>query len=444
MKSAGGKIVTFGSFKLGVIGPGSDIDTLVVGPKNITHEDFFKTFPEILLKMAPEGAIDELTLKPEAFVPVITLKYSGVDIDLLYGRIAGLSQIPRDLSLLDMNLLRGLSDTEVRSLNGVRVADEILNLVPQQAVFRTALRVVKLWGTRRAIAGNIFGFPGGVAWAVLVARVCQLYPKATSSTIVLKFFRIMEKWQWPMPVLLKPIENGTLGLKTWNPKARLVHVVLCFHLTVQQLYPSDRNHLMPIITPAYPSMCTTHNFSKSTKEILHRELKRGGNITDQIMLGKAQWKELFAKHSFFTAGCKYYLAVISASTTKDALLIWSGFVESKVRLLVSKLEDHQSIALAYPFNKGFVRAHRCSTEEEVENVKGGSLKYHATDIATTTSGHGLALEPLGKDGALDGDKKVDQNDLTMVYTTTHYIGLELQEGKYFSLQRNLPISVPTT
>lgn len=64
------------------------------------------------------------------------------------------------------------------------------------------------------------GFPGGVAWAMLVARVCQLYPHATGSVIVGKFFRIMNKWAWPQPVLLKPIEDGPLQMKVWNPKVR--------------------------------------------------------------------------------------------------------------------------------------------------------------------------------------------------------------------------------
>lgn len=70
----------------------------------------------------------------------------------------------------------------------------------------------------RAIYANIVGFPGGVAWAMLVARVCQLYPQATGSVIVGKFFRIMNKWAWPQPVLLKPIEDGPLQMKVWNPK----------------------------------------------------------------------------------------------------------------------------------------------------------------------------------------------------------------------------------
>ena len=53
---------------------------------------------------------------------------------------------------------------------------------------------------------------------MLVARVCQLYPHATSSVIIGKFFRIMNKWAWPQPVLLKPIEDGPLQMKVWNPQ----------------------------------------------------------------------------------------------------------------------------------------------------------------------------------------------------------------------------------
>jgi poly(A) polymerase len=87
------------------------------------------------------------------------------------------------------------------------------------------LRGIKLWAQRRAIYANIMGFPGGVAWAMLVARICQLYPKATSSTVILKFFRIMEAWQWPMPVLLKPIESGPLQVKVWNPRVSLTLII---------------------------------------------------------------------------------------------------------------------------------------------------------------------------------------------------------------------------
>lgn len=114
-------------------------------------------------------------------------------------------------------------------------------------------------------------------------------------------------------------------------------------------------------------------------------------------------------------------------------MIWSGFVESKVRLLVGKLEQHASIALAHPFNKGFTRVHRCRTEEEVDQVKAGSLKFHARDIATATTGHGLTLKPVAKDEAA-GETKIEEDErISFIYTATHYIGLELDPSEFIYL-----------
>jgi poly(A) polymerase len=70
----------------------------------------------------------------------------------------------------------------------------------------------------RAIYGAVYGYPGGVAWAIMVARICQLYPFACGATILSKFFNLMMKWHWPRPVMLKHIEEGSMGLKVWNPQ----------------------------------------------------------------------------------------------------------------------------------------------------------------------------------------------------------------------------------
>ncbi|OJJ50062.1 hypothetical protein ASPZODRAFT_89864 [Penicilliopsis zonata CBS 506.65] len=415
VEAAGGKIFTFGSYRLGVYGPGSDIDTLVVGPKHVTIEDFFSYFPTILEKMAAPGMIEKMTPVPDAFVPIIKLEMAGISIDLLYARLI-VPSVPINLDLRNNDYLRGLDEKEVRSLNGTRVTDEILELVPQQKTFRLALRAIKLWAQRRAIYANIVGFPGGVAWAMLVARVCQLYPQATGSVIVGKFFRIMNKWAWPQPVMLKQIEDGPLQMKVWNPK----------------IYHGDRFHLMPIITPAYPSMCATHNISLSTKAVLLRELQRGGDMVDKIFLKQLSWNDLFTRHSFFTSDYKYYLSITSSSKTKEAQAVWSGLVESKLRHLVGALDRKSTIAVAHPFPKGFERIHSVSNDQEAEAVKNGSTQYQSKDTKTETTdetkdiAHQAAAEMGAEDAAVPDPHIKAESDNRTIYTTTYYIGLELK------------------
>ncbi|KAI9000742.1 polymerase [Trametes punicea] len=402
--AAGGKIYTFGSYRLGVHGPGTDIDTLCVVPRHVTREDFFTIMEDMLREM--EG-VTEVSGVPEAYVPIIKTEISGIPIDLLFAQLS-LPSIPDDLDLQDDNLLRNLDDKSVRSLNGSRVINEILRLVPNVDVFRDALRCIKLWAQRRAIYSNVNGFLGGVAWAMLVARVCQLYPNAVAGAIVSRFFVIMHQWAWPQPVLLKPIEDGPLQVRVWNPK----------------LYPQDRAHRMPIITPAYPSMCATHNVMRSTEQIMREEFQRGCNIVDQVMKGEAEWSALFEKHDFFHR-YRFYLQIVASSSDPETQSKWSGTVESKVRQLVMRLEFVDALKLAHPFIKGFDVVYYCLSQEESQAVSRGEIpeavaKRKKEDV-------------VGKEGVIT------------MYTTSYFIGLAIKPKEAGSTgPRKLDISYPTT
>ncbi|KAH9943189.1 polymerase [Epithele typhae] len=396
--AAGGKIYTFGSYRLGVHGPGTDIDTLCVVPRQVTREDFFDVLEGMLREM--EGVTDVSTV-PDAYVPIITFVINGIPIDLLFAQLA-LNSIPEDLDLQDDNLLKNLDERCVRSLNGSRVINEILRLVPNVAVFRDALRCIKLWAQRRAIYSNVNGFLGGVAWAMLVARICQLYPNAVAGAVVSRFFIIMHRWSWPQPVLLKAIEDGPLQVRVWNPR----------------LYPQDRNHRMPIITPAYPSMCATHNVMRSTQTIMTEEFKRGSEIVDQVINGEAEWSALFAKHDFFFR-YRFYLQVVASSADIDIQNKWSGTVESKIRQLVMRLEFVDALKLAHPFIKGFESVYYCLSEEEAQAITRGEIpeavskrtkediegKDSAKVMYTTSFFVGLMLKP--KDGNASGPRQLN-------------------------------------
>lgn len=225
----------------------------------------------------------------DAFVPVIKLQYSGLDIDILFARLA-LREVAEDEDLSDDNILRNLDEKSIRSLNGklteffltvlpgCRVADEILRLIPNRENFIVTLRAVKLWAKSEllfvsqyhlrldhGIYSNVLGFLGGVSWAILVARTCQLYPNAAPAILLEKFFLVFSTWEWPHPVFLKDTDNAQradipfLRDLVWDPRTRI----------------ADRFHLMPIITPAYPEQNSTYNVCKSTRQALIHEFQEG-------------------------------------------------------------------------------------------------------------------------------------------------------------------------
>ena len=250
----------------------------------------------------------------------------------------------------------------------------------------------------------------------MVARVCQFYPKAVGATVVERFFWLMSEWKWPTPVMLKDIEHPTpaqaaQNFKVWNP----------------QIYKHDKN-LMPVITPAFPSMCSTFNITESTKKVILDEISRARGITKNIFEGRAQWSDLFKKHTFFTNDHKYYLTVIASSLDADAAKKWSGLVESKVRHLVKSLEDMKAdILLARPYTKGFHRVHSCKGDEQIREVFKGSLKYKSeatktvetTDPELVTNNGNATPVPLSI-----GESSEQDRDANAVHTYTYYIGID--------------------
>jgi len=337
------KIFTFGSYRLGVHGPGADIDTLCVGPRHCSREeDFFGSDPakpSLLQMLRDLPTVTELQPVPDAFTPVIKLKLAGISIDLLYARLT-LSSIPEQLDLQADSVLKNLDESSVRSLNGCRVTDALLRLVPDVAVFRLALRAVKVWAKHRGVYSNVLGFLGGVNWAILVARICQLYPAGAAATILSRFFRVYTQWRWPNPVMLTPIaDDGAagLGLAVWDPRVN----------------PRDKTHLMPLITPAYPCMNSSYNVSESTLSVMRAEFAAGDAACQALYAaaaargggGAQPWAPLWAPLPFFGLH-KHYLQVDATARDEEAHRRWEGWVESRLRQLVLAVERCTGGALA--------------------------------------------------------------------------------------------------
>jgi poly(A) polymerase len=154
------------------------------------------------------------------------------------------------------------------------------------------------------------------------------------------------------------------------------------------------------------------------------EFKRGADIVDKVIVGSANWSELFSKHDFFHR-YRYYLQVIASTGDANLQIKWSGTVESRIRQLVMKLEYVDSLTLAHPFTKGFDQVAYCLNEDEVRAVAQGDTS-----------------EVISKRKKEDIDGVEGSSS---VHSTTFYIGLAIEPKQAGAVgPRRLDISYPTT
>lgn len=293
----------------------SDVDVLVMVPPQIErNRDFFgvgggNTDESVrcrslvaLLKEEVLVVNSSLVLVPDAHVPCIKLRLGGLDFDLTFSNtlraelpeqrdcadaVTGWNADPcgfvHDPSLADGTLVTAsgalASDLpSLRSLNGVRATHWLLSsFVPcRQETFRAVLKLIKAWARRRGVYGAMAGYLGGVAWALLLAYFCrarrQLKGGAGEPTVAQLgegFFRFWAEWAWPAPVELTPLgqRGGLLPPAQPEPPHH--------PLLAQELWQAPHlggSALLPVLTPSYPQMNTTHTVSATTCRIIQDEL----------------------------------------------------------------------------------------------------------------------------------------------------------------------------
>ncbi len=222
----------------------------------------------------------------------------------------------------DDEVLRGVDVGTEKSLNGPRVTEMITKLVPNYDAFLAVVRCIRLWAKKRGLYSNKMGYLGGVNCNLLVAFVCQLYPRAAAARLLERFFSILKDWKWPTPIMLTPPYDAGLGLEVWDPA-----------------YGNNRYHTMPILTPAYPSMNSSMSVSRGTLEVMRAELALGHERVKQALeRGSEGWEALFAEPNFVVAHSKYLAVEIFASGLPPhdyarQLQSWQGLVESRLRKL---------------------------------------------------------------------------------------------------------------
>ena len=110
-------------------------------------------------------------------VPILTFDFDKVNIDLLFAHMP-LNTVPESFDIDDDAALQGVDEKTEKSLNGPRVTNLIIELVPKTAwmSFLATLRCLRVWAKQRAIYSNKLGYLGGVNFNILLAMLCQIFP----------------------------------------------------------------------------------------------------------------------------------------------------------------------------------------------------------------------------------------------------------------------------
>ena len=322
-RTAGGAIYTSGSYRLGISEKGMDIDTICVAPRHVTRDDFFNWFQGIL---EDHDSVENLIGIETAMVPLITFDFDGINIDLLFASLP-VDSIPKDtFDIDDDNVLRGVDRSTEMTLNGPRVTNMIPRLVSSTESFLKLVSCIRLWAKRRGLYSNKMGYLGGVNCNILAAFICQLYPNAAAPTLLERFYYILSTWQWPTPISLVPSYDAGLGFEPWDCNVG-----------------GNRYHVMPVLTPAYPSMNSMHSVSAMTLEIMQEEMGLAlERVRTSLSCNGEGWDAVFAPTDFPVSFSRYLAAEIFVSNLPEHLVskkyhIWSGYIESKLRKLVETL-----------------------------------------------------------------------------------------------------------
>ena len=151
---------------LGISHQGADIDALCIAPCQVTRQNFFKTFFELiqvskivdfshtvrnpaiftpfsLYFLQYQEEVTELRAIEEAFVPVIKFRYNGIEIDMTFAR-TNMNTLPEskdDLTeaLLHLSTMEAMEAKCIRSLNGYRSTMELLKIVSDKEVCQTII-----------------------------------------------------------------------------------------------------------------------------------------------------------------------------------------------------------------------------------------------------------------------------------------------------------------
>jgi poly(A) polymerase len=305
-----------GSARLGVQSPQSDLDVLCLIPAYMSGEAFLESVRQRL-----EGLCDRAQVVTSARMPLLRMRFEGVSVDLLSARR------PSELGALEPLTEAARPFFEPMSwkaLAGCLEADTLTDIVRQYVPlesFRELLRAVRAWAKARLLHGNAWGFLGNFSWALLAAWSCTRYPQAGADTgveaLLAHFFQVLNQHDWSQPVALTQAGR----------QYQMLHY-----------------DWLPVITSIEPCQNSARNVTRSTAQILRRELERGVAISKQVLAGFRDWEALF-ELADEKAQSDCFLVLTASRENNDSLSACCGWLEGHAIGLVIALEQRLDVCV---------------------------------------------------------------------------------------------------
>ena len=327
-----------GSGRIGVSSSQSDLDLICIIPAPLTGDTFLKQVQNRLI-----GLCDRSQLVRSGKVPVLRMEIEGVAVDLLSATTLGQSQMVEPLSETTRPFFDAVSWS---AAVGILEADLMVDIVSQHLswdLFVNLLMAVRTWAKVRQIHGNAWGFLGNFSWALLTAWTAihtqDLNPllfqtknkklshllaenavRENSELDILfaQFFQILSQHDWNQPIALTAAGKH---------------------------YPVRKSReWLPVITSIEPCQNSTRNITRSTAEILRRELGRGAEIAREVLAGNTAWTTLFESVDLLEQSNTFLVLTVSSEEVAN-LEKFGGWIEGNIIGLVINLEQKLNIAV---------------------------------------------------------------------------------------------------
>mmetsp|Transcript_24197 Transcript_24197/g.51588 ORF Transcript_24197/g.51588 Transcript_24197/m.51588 type:complete len:540 (-) Transcript_24197:33-1652(-) len=308
----GTTLLSMGSYQLGVLLPTEEVDVLFTAPLSLQLADLTAAFQTELERRGIAKNFTTIGNDGLLSAPGLRCEIGTTMVKVIISQNIPALPPPRAPEAIVQNM------AGVYSREG---AELILASVPNQSLFRNLLRFVRHWAKKRGVYGSFLGFPGGMAWAICCAKVCQSSPGIELSQLAGRFFRTMSRWDWRQPLSLDSSPVAT------------VHSMTAAEATA----PAEMTVLLPLGT----GLSTTTQVTDTTMKITQKELRRAYKMVQQVELCRAHWTDVYKEAKFFQRH-RHYLEFDFMASDEAIFAPWTQWGRQKLLEVIRLFEQMSS------------------------------------------------------------------------------------------------------